>query len=417
MANSGDMIEKHLHAKTFLTKPSGGYHIGTTELFLTDTSRSVKIFFSKKPRKIYVKIWYPADHNDHKVYSKYLASFSRKIVLKIYKAKGINEQIADAMKHADTHSYPDLPVSSKENKYPVLIFSPGYYFGIADMYTCFMENLASHGYIVVSVTHPYEQPYVLWKDGEEIYLRKKKAQLAYLELLISRKLQFRKRNSWENIVIIAKNVLKRLKQFNKSLGIWVDDTEFVINYLEKTKKENGSRDLFKKMDMDKMGAFGMSFGGAVSGQVCLVDKRIKAGINMDCFQFGDVIRDPIKVPFMLIESNYRPDWNLGNRVVYADIKSDFYLLSLPNARHFVFTDVAVVPFLSAKAREEFNGNVDGAETIHTVNNYMLNFFDFYLKGKSSELLKKSTDDLSIRYEVWEKNMRPVHSLDKEITLS
>lgn len=396
------MTDKHLNAKTFLTKPTGNYHIGTTELFLTDSSRNVKILFSKKPRKIYVKIWYPADQQLKKEVSKYLSGYSRKVVLKIYKSKGINEKIVDAMKEADTHSFPELPVSSEDEKFPVLVFSPGYYFGMAELYSCFMENLASQGYIVCSVSHPYEQPYILWKDGEEMFLRKKKAQLAYLELLISRKLQFRKKSSWENVVIITRNFLKRLRQFDKSLKLWVKDTEFVIDYLEKAAKGNKKSDLFRKMDIESMGAFGMSFGGAVSGQLCVDDKRIKAGINMDCFQFGDIIKKPLKVPFMLIESNYRPDWNLGNKVIYAEGKSDFYQLSLLNARHFVFTDVAVVPRLTAKARREFIGTVDGHESIKMVNDYILSFFDKHLRGKPSERLMNGIDNSSVRFEIRKK---------------
>lgn len=385
--------------ETFLPSPTGEYSIGTTELYLTDSSRYEKLMFSKKHRRIYVKIWYPAEKTGNKPYSKYLDSYPKEVILKIYKSKGINEDIVDAMKSSHTFSSPGLPVSERERKYPVLFFSPGYYFGMADLYTSFMEDIASHGYIVCSISHPYEQPYVRFPDGEEIYLFKKRAQLAYLQLLISNKLQLRRRNTQEKIEIITKNYLHRLRQFTKSLDIWVKDTEFVIDYFEKEINSDKAGELFKKMDFDKIGAYGMSFGGAAAGQVCLIDKRMKAGINMDCFQFGDIIRKPLKVPFMLMQSSYRDDWNIGNGVIYSKTEADFYKFSYLKAMHFVFTDVAVIPLLSQSARETFIGKVDGYESIILINSYVRNFFDHYLKGKPSELLGKTVDTADLRFEI------------------
>ncbi|MBN2246460.1 MAG: hypothetical protein JW755_11520 [Candidatus Aminicenantes bacterium] len=68
-----------------------------------------------------------------------------------------------------TNSSRDVPISSKEKKYPVLIFSHGW----GEHYsqnTILMEELASHGYIVFSIAHHYECKFSSYPDGRFIYI-------------------------------------------------------------------------------------------------------------------------------------------------------------------------------------------------------------------------------------------------------
>ena len=53
-----------------------------------------------------------------------------------------------------------------------------------DFYTTYMEALASGGYIVFSVSHPYHQPIINFPDGKSYKLLKKKAALPFLEVAI-----------------------------------------------------------------------------------------------------------------------------------------------------------------------------------------------------------------------------------------
>src|SRR5206468_10399646 len=47
------------------------------------------------------------------------------------------------------------PVADTRQKLPVLVFSHGYT-GIPSSYSALREDLASHGYAVLSIVHPYE---------------------------------------------------------------------------------------------------------------------------------------------------------------------------------------------------------------------------------------------------------------------
>ncbi|MEI7597214.1 MAG: hypothetical protein WCK02_15810 [Bacteroidota bacterium] len=381
---------------SFLSTPTGKYKIGTKELFLTDSSRLEK-FSKKKPfRKIAIKIWYPASNEIDPIKEPYLSAYPTNTLYEIFKSKGVKVPFLDSIKKLKTNSSNCPPISSDINKFPVLVFSSGYYFGMTDLYTSILENLASNGYIICCITHPYEQPYIKFPNNEEIYINKGKTRLAYLQLLITNKLQFRKRNTHKKVEIITRNILKKLKRFDKALKLWTDDTKFFMNYI--IEKNSDKNDFFNKIDTSKIGVFGHSFGGAVSGQMCKFDKRIKAGLNLDCFQFGNIIDNPIEVPFMLIQSSNYPDWNLANTIIYENIQSNFYLLSLLNASHFIFSDAAVIPFENQTIAENFLGKVNGRTTMTTINSYILSFFDLYLKNKSNQLLEEKLDNNEIKFD-------------------
>ena len=107
-----------------------------------------------------VKVWYPSDRRSdpEPYFLKAEADFVTKYL-----------QFPLMYKDLKTNGGRDLPVSSKENRYPVLIFSHGW----GEHYsqnTILMEELASHGYIVFSIAHHYECKFTSFPDGRLIYL-------------------------------------------------------------------------------------------------------------------------------------------------------------------------------------------------------------------------------------------------------
>ncbi|MEN8119831.1 MAG: hypothetical protein ABFS35_05770 [Bacteroidota bacterium] len=384
---------------TFLIKPSGNYSIGTTELFLTDSSRKEKLkTFNKSYRRLYVKVWYPSTESQERNCSKYLSSYSSKIIYQIFKSKNISIKDIDELKNNYTYSCPNLDISKDEKKFPVLLFNPGFYFGMADIYTCYMEELASNGYIVFSIIHPYQQPLVIFSDGKKAKLKKKKAQLAFLEWTLKQKIKFEDITSKDMAEKHTRTNLKQLKRFNKVVDLWVVDSKFVIDYLYSANLDTSSF-FYSKLNIDKIGILGQSLGGAVAGQVCFNDNRIKAGINLDNFQFGDIVDNDMKTPFMLIESEYKKTWNIGNEYIFSHVKSDFYSLLLLNTTHFITSDAPLMPILTKEQQQSFFGAVDGRKIVSLINKYILDFFNFYLKNISSNLLTKEVSNSDIIYKV------------------
>lgn len=384
--------------KTLLPKPTGAYQIATQKLFLTDSLRKEKFTTRRKYREIYVKVWYPVRAEGEYEYEYFLNDYPTKVVADIFKSVGLDRDLVDLIKLTQTHSLSEDFELPSGQKFPVILFNPGFYFGMSDFYTAIIENLASHGYIVCSINHPYEQPYVE-SSGKGAYMKRKKAQLAYLPLFLMEKFRSFKIDTDEEIEATTRLYLKKLKRFDKILRRWTADNEFFISYLEKMNSSPTSSSLFAGMDLDRMGVLGQSVGGSVSGQLCLQNsERIKAGINLDCFQFGDMIDEPLQTPFMLMQSEHYPMWNLGNSVVYRNHQSDFYRTTIKNARHFAFSDASFLDLISAEDKKKMIGNIEGHETVQLINSYILEFFNSYLRGESSALMNEEIDTEIVKFE-------------------
>ena len=385
-------------SQTFLLKPTGNYDIGTKELFLTDSTRIETLSKSKTFRRIYVKIWYPTKNRTDNKYDKYLTSYPKEIISDIFASHGLNNQLIDSIVKFNTFSVSELPINGNTEMFPLILFNPGFYFGMVDFYTSFMENLASHGYIVCSINHPYEQPFIEFPNGEKTFLKKKKAQLGYLQLFLANKFQFRKRNTPKKVEIITRNYLHKLSILDKVVRRWTIDTQFFLNYIKNKHSISKQIDVYSQMDLNNIGILGQSLGGAVAGEICLNDSTIKAGVNMDCFQFGKIIDNPLKVPFMLIQSEHYIDWNIGNSVIYRNSESNFFKLTIYKSKHFVFSDAALIPLVKTEDKIKLIGNVDGVQSINTINKYILCFFNQYLKNIKSDLLEKETNNSIIKFE-------------------
>lgn len=368
---------------TFLPKPTGLYLIGTTKLYLTDSSRNDP-FKRKEHRKVIVKVWYPCSVKEDRKPEKYLMDYPLDVVYNAFKTKGLLKKwIAELMEY-DTHSYPDAIISNRKESFPVLFFNPGFYFGLPDLYVSIMEELASHGYIVCSINHPYEQPYIKIND-KELFLKRKRAQWAYLQLMVADMFQWKARESEKQIEEITKYYHKMLHRFNKTVNLWADDTEFVWSYFSKF-QGNERHAIIDKMDLESIAVFGQSLGGAVAGELCARNSVFLAGANLDCFQFGKPIVQPIEQPFMLMQSQYNDSWNLGNTINYKENIGDFAFLEFPGSSHFVFSDAAIMPYQSHQTEVSMIGDVNGEEVLSEMLKYLVDFFDFYVKNADPDVI-------------------------------
>ena len=144
-----------------LPKPTGKHLVGIIYLSFIDDNRKELFDNNQKiNREITVKAWYPSDNKSNP--EPYFLNADAEFALKYL-------QFPEIYKNLKTNSSRDVPMSSKENKYPILIFSHGF----GEHYSqnsILMEELASHGYIVFSISHHYECKFSSFPDGRLIYL-------------------------------------------------------------------------------------------------------------------------------------------------------------------------------------------------------------------------------------------------------
>ncbi|MCD6204105.1 MAG: hypothetical protein J7L22_00410, partial [Candidatus Marinimicrobia bacterium] len=137
-----------------------------------------------------------------------------------------------------------------------------------------------------------------------------------------------------------------------------------------------------------------SFGGAASGQACLVEKRCKAGVNLDGLQIGDMIRRPLEKPFMFIHHDNKAAVNkTPNILFFNQSKSTAYMLLIKGTSHFNFSDLSLSLYSKIlKPPQGFLGSIDGYRCLKIQNDYVRAFFDKHLCNKEVDLLNRPSKD-------------------------
>ncbi|MFH2040559.1 MAG: hypothetical protein ABIJ65_14095 [Chloroflexota bacterium] len=324
-----------------LPEPTGQYSVGTTKIYLVDNTRPES--FTSDPddhRELMVQIWYPARVEP-------------------------GTRPAPLMEHmpfqfsylslVQTHAYQDVPVAKDRPFYPVLIFSHGHV-GFIEQNLTLMEELASQGYIVCSISHPYHTILTVFPDGRSIPADS----------------------------ILANNFLKGISPpsdiYAEHLHIWTDDTSFLMDELEKIQAGDMENPLAGKLDMTRIGILGQSFGGVTAVQVCSVDERCKAGISLDSGLPGG-LNAPLKQPFMFMLNESATYYLKSN--LWA-IENTAYGIQVRGSTHFNFTDLALYSPVT-RFTGSF-GSIDANRMVRIINAYSLAFFNEYLKDEMSPLL-------------------------------
>jgi predicted dienelactone hydrolase len=357
-----------------LPAPDGPHLVGSTSLSLIDEARDNSFFdMPDEKRELYVQIWYPgalaADQPTPRVRTLWeelhRGDLDRFTVFSKY------------LRGVDTHSYADIPLSPAQPAYPVIVFSHGLG-SFAEQSTLLMEHLASHGYVVVATTHPYTSMRVVLADGRAIYLDLDKinevsapfdAEAADMTAKLGQA------GSAEERMNLQLERYERARGLNALMAIWVDDLRFVLDSITTPSgREAKFQAISERIDADRIGLLGMSFGGGAVTELCKSDARCRAGLNMDGGTFGERQRQPLHVPFLGMN---RENQDYLDYLMSAS-RSDYYAVEVKGATHLDFTDDAVVlPILKWL---NVTGDIAGWRVIEVTNAVSLRFFDAYLRG-------------------------------------
>lgn len=384
-----------------LPEPTGPYAVGTTDYEWIDESRLET--FTKNPndhRDLLVRVWYPADSNpteltpaDNNPAKKPLPSKPGLYIpeAKVFgpllaKSLGMPVFLFDYLSLVQSHSYRKAPLSGAEKTYPVLLFSHGYAPGAVIQNTAQMEELASHGYIIFGIAHPYESLAVVYPSGRvvssspSIWIPFSKAQELKIQSVWR---QFQAASNPKTQTPLLRQYLALMGKMQTSLNNWTNDTIFVLNEIERINHSEFGDPLYGRLNLERVGVFGMSFGGATAGEACIRDSRFKVGVNLDGFQYGDLLDYPIKQPFMMMYSQTNPTMR-ANNLIYSKGGASFYRLNIKGTTHFNYCDFSLWSPLFKYAG--FLGAIDGNRMEVILNRYLLAVFDKYLKGADSPLL-------------------------------
>lgn len=386
---------KNNNSEIEIMKTTGPYSVGTIRYYFTDKNRP-EIFTPENNdyREVAIKIWYPAKKSSCLKKAPYIEkAIERKN--KLPNNSSLPPSFFDKIAHIKSNSFYDAAISDKQEKYPIILFSHAYSAGM-NANSILMEELASYGYITVSIGHAYETSHFIKEDGSIKVFSYYNKEL--MKRAIERKNSFsiqRKindTNDEKELKLIIKELMDKRSKIMESLKIWVEDITFIINKLEELNNSEGI--FYKKLDLDKIGVIGHSFGGVAAGQACIVEKRCKAGVNLDGLQLGDMLKRPLEKPFMFMHhDNERAINKKPNKIFFNQSKSTAYMLLIKGASHFNFSDLSL-PFYSKilEPPKGFLGSIDGYRCLKIQNDYVRAFFDKHLCNKKLDLLNGYSKD-------------------------
>ncbi|WP_256711032.1 prolyl oligopeptidase family serine peptidase [Paenibacillus sp. FSL A5-0031] len=351
-----------------MPEPTGSYGIGTISQHLTDVTRDEILTgddLSDK-RELMVNIWYPADRS--KMEGKKVEHYPAELGDAISLVFGIPKQIFSHVTAIPTHAVAGAELSSDKSIYPVLLFSPGIRSTRFQSITA-IEELVSHGYIVVGIDHPYTSAKVKFPDGRSVFYEATPEFPTTAELY---------------------------KYNIQGVGIRAADASFVLDTITKWNTSDPIGLFEGKLDLDHVGIFGHSYGGATTAEALAQDKRFKAGVSLEGGFWGEVAHTGLQQPFMYMMSSITaasldPTNTKKNNYFYEEFTPDLesvmtrstndtYFLTIDHFNHQSFTDIALIsPSIFAKG-------IKAAHNIDITRSYVRAFFDQYLKGEQQALL-------------------------------
>ena len=247
--------------------PTGPYSVGRMRFDWVDESRVDTVEPSAGKREIIVWVWYPAASKKGALSAEWLPGRWGELYtselrrLQPDDVKPLEHGVAPPVR---VHAYQDAAVAAGRQRFPVLVFSPG--FGVLPTtYTALIEDVVSHGYIVAGIVPTYFVPVTMFDDGR---------------------------------VVSGRSLGPMI-----SLSMLVGDVVFTLNQLEKMDADSASA-LHGRLDLTRIGLFGHSRGGATSFQAAKEDQRVKAVIDLDGTLIGNVAQQGLAKPCMHMTSYF-----------------------------------------------------------------------------------------------------------------
>ncbi|GLL04576.1 alpha/beta hydrolase family protein [Dactylosporangium matsuzakiense] len=335
-------------ARLVLPGPTGPYPVGTVPLHLIDRTRP------GQRRELMISIWYPAQHVDRQPPAPWIAPA---VLPALLASAGLPADIAAAPL---TAGHVGAPVRRTIGRLPVIMYSHGAHGHRAEN-TIVVQELASHGYAVVTVDHT-DDAFSEFPDGR---------------------------------------VVVPLQDPQRALGPtdFADDIRFVLDRIaalatgadpdaaHRTLPAN----LCGALDLSRIGMFGWSKGATATTLVMQADCRVKAGLAIDGPMQPTITTD-LNRPFLLLTAAFtRAEPSVAE--LWSHLRGWRRNLQAIGAVHSSYSDyqalmpqLAVVAGMSDEELRDWIGTLDPARAVRIQQAYPLAFFDLHLRQRRQHLL-------------------------------
>lgn len=360
----GGISVQGTHYESFLPAPSGPYAIGTQTIHLVDESREEE--FTEESgdfRELMVQLWYPAGER------------------KGTRAPYMDPLTFDWLKHQAplplfmipdhaytfVHTHAFLETDAAPGSFPVLVFSHGYD-GVQAIYTSFIEELVSHGFVVAAINHPYIAGITVFPDGRTVELAP-----------------------------VPDDPEQRDRYFQRAFRAVTGDIIFTLDYLTQC---NDHHPLLRNhLNLEQAGVYGHSFGGGATAEVCVRDARFRAGAALDGFFRGAVVEEGMETPLLLMLAEGRSGGS-DIQSLWGGLNGPAYRAEVNGSAHYSYTDVGILlshlaPLLP-RGMLGF-GSIDAQRLVFITNAFLRAFFQVHLQGAPVSTLLSLAEEFE---EVW-----------------
>jgi len=323
---------------------TGQYKVGRTAYEWVDQSRDEKFAsIAGLKRDLMVNIWFPAEPAKYAKIAPYMGdSVSWTIVTN-------HPELESQVK---ARAYMTNAVASGQPSYPVIIFDPDNTIPIF-AYSSIIEELASHGYIVVGMSHPYDTVVIRYPDGR--------------------------------IVLEGSNGQGVPSSMDDSYvrTTLIQDVHFVLTQLQNLNEKDP--DFKGRLDLTKIAVMGHSYGGLIAQLSATAESKIVAGVSLENDPVTTSVQ-PTTKPFLYM--------GLGAAPKPEQQTKDSYWVYSNQLQPGNFGDFAWLQFHGSLPNNDgVLGNIDPASAIEITNNYLLAFFNHYLAG--SDLTWPTNADVKV----------------------
>ncbi|MFH8406769.1 alpha/beta hydrolase family protein [Streptomyces sp. NPDC018019] len=342
-----------------LPRPTGPYAIGRDTLHLVDHGRKDPWEPSAEGRELMVSMYYPARPGTGRPAAYMSTEEARRFLERQGPAgEGVPPGLLSGVRTNTRDGA--RPVGGR---HPLVVLSPGFAMNRATISTL-AEELTSRGYVVALVDHAYETD-TTFPGGRT------------LPCTACRKLDAQPDDAakWALLAGVP--------------GTRAKDVGFLLDRLL-----DGRHPAWKRsglIDPRRIGMAGHSIGGAAAGSAMTVDRRIRAGADLDGTFYTPVPEQGVNGrPFLLLgtQDGHRPGADDTWDRSWAHLDGWKRWLTVAGAGHFTFTDV---PALSQQAgRPDPTATIPGLRGNEITRAYVGAFFDQHLRGVRQPLLDGPT---------------------------
>lgn len=348
-------------------KPTGPYQVGTTTFVLVDENRLELYSDRDEPRKFMIQVWYPAQAGPESRRAAWMDNASQ-IAPAISEYLNLPGFFLDHLALAKSDSWQDAPSDPSGGPYPLLVFSHGWN-GFRAQNTYQVQELASHGYVVVSLEHTYGSVLTVFPDGQVAPNNPNALPDA------------------EGMGIEEYEIIARLL-----VNQWSGDIDFAVNYMKTLNEQDPAGRFTNLVDISQVGALGHSTGGGAAIEYCGRYADCKAAFLMDPFLrpvSREVLETGLQQPsFTFFSQAWADDTASRNNELFATfapgLAAPSPVVTILGTRHYDFSDLPALsplaPYMGLK------GPINGERVQRLINDYTLAFFNQAFKAEESSLL-------------------------------